>query len=397
MNPSPPAAAVPNAFACLLPIVAMVFSAMLCVGLPLPVLPVHLHETLGFGPFVVGLVIGLQSLAAVVTRPHAGALVDRRGPPLAVLTGAPLLALAGGAYLLSTLPDAAGAQLALLLAGRLLLGLGESLFLTGTMSWGIARLGAARTGMVMAWQGIAMFSALGLGAPAGLWLLERFGFAAVGWATLLLPLLAMALAALLPAPPARPRHDGPRVPMRRVLGLIARPGGALALASMPFAMLSGFITLHYAAEGWAGAGLALTAFAAGFILVRLFLAHLPDRLGGRSVGAVCCLVVMLGQGLLWLATAPWMALAGAAVTGLGSSLMFPAMGVEAIRRVPPESRGVAVGGFMASFDVSVGLTGPLAGLLIAASGYRAMFLAGVLVSLAALALILWRPRDEVPA
>jgi MFS family permease len=59
-------------------------------------------------------------------------------------------------------------ELALLIVGRILMGLGESLFLTGLMTWGIGRLGAARTGVVMSWTGIAIYAAIGLGASAGL-------------------------------------------------------------------------------------------------------------------------------------------------------------------------------------------------------------------------------------
>jgi len=40
----------------LLPIMAVVSIAFLIIGLALPVLPLHVHQGLGFGTFVVGLV-----------------------------------------------------------------------------------------------------------------------------------------------------------------------------------------------------------------------------------------------------------------------------------------------------------------------------------------------------
>ena len=47
----------------LLPIMGVVFVAFLVVGVALPVLPLHIHNGLGLGTFVVGLVAGrfLQS------------------------------------------------------------------------------------------------------------------------------------------------------------------------------------------------------------------------------------------------------------------------------------------------------------------------------------------------
>ncbi len=48
----------------LLPIMGLVFIAFLVIGLAMPVLPLHVHQGLGFGTFVVGLVAGAWSPAA---------------------------------------------------------------------------------------------------------------------------------------------------------------------------------------------------------------------------------------------------------------------------------------------------------------------------------------------
>ena len=90
-----------------------------------------------------------------------------------------------------------------------------------------------------------------------------------------------------------------RARFHRVVGLIWRQGGALALGTAPFAILTAFLALHYGARGWSGPGSGLTAFAAGFILVRLLFARLPDRFGGRSVAAVSLGVKATGLVLIW--------------------------------------------------------------------------------------------------
>ena len=374
-----------HAAAALAPLVVIVFTGFLAIGLPLPVISLQVHNVLGFGTVAAGWVVGLQSLATVLTRQPAGTVTDASGPKRAVLLGLPLAALAGVAYAVSAMLADASAAVAVLIAGRLILGLAESLFLTGTMAWGIARVGPGRTGRVMAWQGIAMFAALGLGAPAGLWIMAAYGFLGIGIVSVLVPLVGLAVAVTIPAVTTPP---GQRTPFYRVIGLVWRYGAVLFLAAMPYASLSAFIALYYAGRGWANAGLAMTGFGAGYILVRLFLAHLPDRIGGGKVAAITIAVEMVGQLVLWLAPSPEMAFAGATLTGIGFSLVFPSLGVEALRRVAPQSRGMAVAGFIAFLDLAIGLTGPLAGLLIRPSGLGAVFLSGALACALAVLMML---------
>ena len=80
--------------------------------------------------------------------------------------------------------------------------------------------------------------------------------------------------------------------------------------------------------------------------------------------------------LLWLAPSPAIALLGAALTGFGYSLAFPALCLEAVRRVPPQSRGSAIGAYVVCLDFSLASAGPVAGLLVAPLGYSAIYLLG---------------------
>src|SRR3546814_8414704 len=96
-----------------------------------------------------------------------------------------------------------------------------------------------------------------------------------------------------------------------------------------------------------------------------------------------------GQALIWSAHAPVLVLAGAFLTGIGGSLVFPAMGREVVDLVVPRLRGTALGGYAAFQDLAYGLTGPLAGLLADRVGYDSVYLIGGVAAAAGFLLSLY--------
>ena len=69
---SPEQVATPSVTATVLPMMAVIFAGYLVIGIAMPVLPLHVHQTLGFGTFAVGLVAGCQFGASLASRFGAG-------------------------------------------------------------------------------------------------------------------------------------------------------------------------------------------------------------------------------------------------------------------------------------------------------------------------------------
>jgi predicted MFS family arabinose efflux permease len=156
---------------------------------------------------------------------------------------------------------------------------------------------------------------------------------------------------------------------------------------MGYSVLATFVTLFYASRHWNGAALCLTAFGLAFIAARLLFIQTINRFGGYPVAIICLSVETLGMLLLWRSTSPWMAFTGAGLAGFGFSLVFPAIGMEAVKRVAINNRGAALGVYTAFADVSFFLTGPLAGAVIGLYGYSSVFLFGLVCVLTGLGIV----------
>jgi MFS family permease len=374
-------------FATTLQIIPVVFFTFLCyltIGIPLAVLPGYVHDDLGYSAVIAGLAISVQYFATLASRPLAGRSADTLGPKRTVTIGLIGCGVSGVLLLLAVLLGRwATLSLSLLVVSRLVLGFGESLCGTGAILWGIGRVGTSNNARVISWNGIATYGALAIGAPVGVWISHSVGFFALGIVVIALAALGYTLAQRIGAVPV---VHGERMSYRSVFTRVLPHGIGLALGSAGFGSIATFITLFYAARHWPNAALSLTVFGTLFIGARLLFANTIKTYGGFRVAIASFSFECVGLLLLWLAPEPHVALAGAALTGFGFALVFPALGVEAVGLVPPASRGAALSAYSVFLDLSLGITGPLAGYIAGEFGYGSVFLFAAVAAAAAVAL-----------
>jgi len=365
------------------------FICYLSIGLPLAVLPAFVHLRMGMHAALAGLVISIQYVATFLSRPWAGRISDSAGAKVSVLWGMAACTLSGVLLLAAAGAHASAAlTLAALIASRLALGVGESLGSTGSTLWGITAAGPKHTAKVISFNGVATYGGLALGAPLGVVLDQHWGLASLGLLTTVVCALSLFLAQRKASVPISP---GEHLPFSAVLGRVAPHGMALALGGIGYSVLATFVTLYYLSRHWNPnqAALCLTAFGCAFIAARLLFIQAINRFGGFPVAIVCMVVEALGVLLIWSAGSPWMAACGAALTGFGFSLVFPALGVEAVKRVPMQNRGTALGVFTGFSDVSFFLVGPIAGAVIGIWGYQSVFLFALGSVLVALGIVIF--------
>ena len=362
----------------ILSVMIFTFFCYLSVGLPLAVLPGFVHRQLGYSPFIAGLIISLQYFSTLISRPQSGRLADHFGPKKVVMLGMLLCGLSGGMTIIAALSASYPFSSLLLLAlGRICLGIGESFSSTGATLWGMNLVGSVHTARVISWNGVATYFAMAVGAPFGVLLNQRFGIAGFAGLITLMGIIGFVIARNKAS--ITISLSAPRLPFRKVLGLVSPYGLGLALGTLGFGVIATFITLYFSSRGWQGAATTLSLYSLGFVLSRFLFSNMITRFGGLVVSLGCLITEAAGLFMLWHAETVLWADIGALLTGAGFSLVFPALGVEAVRRVSEQSKGSALGTYSAFLDLALGLTGPVAGLLMNQSGIRSIYLAAAMM------------------
>jgi len=348
------------------PLFGGIFFCLLGVGASLATLPFYVLRQLHGNKVEVGVVIAAIAVAAVIGRPVAGRIADRRGYKLIMLSGAVICMLAGAAYF-------AARNVAVLTAVRVLHGVGEASVYTAGAAWLVTLCPPERRGRLFGLYGIHMWLGITLGALLGTVVMRTAGFGAV-WGVCV-AVAALGLLAIVPKQrPALPPRPTVSVNLRSFFPVSTlAPGAALSLASVGYAALAAFVALHMAARGVSNGIAAFNAFGVTYIGVRLVIGNLPDRHGASRVAFWSGLVEAVGLLLVAVAHNLAVAIAGGLVVGAGLSLLFPALALLVINRTAAAQQGAALGAFASFWDIGVALGGPIAGTIASLSGYPAIY------------------------
>lgn len=344
----------------LLTYVGFTFLGYFIIGLSLSVLPIFISKNLGFSLVIAGLVISLQYVATFFLRAYSGKIIDGKGPKPAVLFSMMSFSLTGIFLILAYhFKFSPLISLSFLVITRLLTGCGEGMIGASPINWAIMALGEKHTAKIISYNGVACYGALAIGASLGVLIEHQFGLYGIGILSILVGILGFIF--------ARNKtnytnaHTQDSQSFWKVLGKVSPFGMCLALGGIGFASISTFITLYYNYFHWNNGALCLTVFGGLFVAGRLVFSNVINNYGGIRVAITCLLVETLGLLIISFAASSQMALFGAGVTGLGFSLIFPALGVVAIKSVSPSSQGSALAGYGLFIDLSLGVAGPLIG------------------------------------
>ncbi|MEO3764610.1 MFS transporter [Streptomyces sp. B8F3] len=345
---------------------AGLIAALLCtftaVGMVIPIIPKLVTAELDGSAFEVGVTFTVSGVVALLVRPYAGQLAQRTGCRRVMLCGAVLIVATAGLYALPFgLPG--------LYAARVLLGVGEAmLFMAGSL-WTVSLAPQDRRAQIVGFYGLAMWSGFALGPVLGE-LVHRAGSFGAVWATAAaLPAVAFCVIFALTDRVER----GAAVSRKLLPRSAVLPGVSLACGSFGYAMVAGFAALAMTHRGVAHGSVVVSAFGVAYVTVRVVAGRIPDRVGALPVVVFSASVEALGMVLIAFASDLWLATLGALIAGGGFTLLYPALALITIDAAPESERGAALGAVTSFFDVAIGLSGLIGGVLAEVS-YTLTFL-----------------------
>ena len=351
-------------------------------GLLLPAVPLYVEGPLGGGDVAVGITVGAFSVTALLLRPWAGRLGDRRGRRLLMVVGGATVGLSVAGYALAT-------SVPVLAALRLVSGVGEAFFFTGAAAAVTDMAPEERRGEAVSFFSLALYVGIGVGPLLGEASIETLGFGATWLFGGALGLIAAALA--LGVPETRAQDPGTEARSSRLIHPSALLPGTVLLASvMGMAGYFAFLPLHALDVGLGGSRFVFMLYSGIVVVIRSVGARIPDVLGPERTSRISLLSSAVGLAVVALWRAPAGVLVGTSVFAVGSALAFPGLMVLALRGTSAGERGSVLGTFTAFVDLGFGIGPAVLGAVAETAGYGGAFGAASIAAVAGFALLLAR-------
>ncbi|HUG94558.1 MAG TPA: MFS transporter [Pleomorphomonadaceae bacterium] len=319
-------------------------------GMTFAVLSRYVDGPLGGGEVGAGLAFGAFSLTALILRPYAGRLADRRGRRALMVGGAALFSVAALGHLAAT-------TLPILIGLRLTMGVAEAFFFVAAFAAVADLAPEGRQGEAITYDSLTLYLGIAVGPVLAEIALGEGRYWAVWIAAAAVAALATVICLFLTETRPEPTEDSAGGRLLHRAGVL--PGVVLMAGVWGMA---GYFTLAplYAVRdlGLAGASPYLLAFGGVVILARLVGAKLPDRVGARQLSGSAMVITAAGLLIMGLWADPIGLMVGTVVLALGVAFTTPALALLAMSGVPAAQRGAALGTFSAFIDLAFGL-GPV--------------------------------------
>lgn len=347
------------------------FFIFLGFQMTLPTIPLFV-EHLGGNDQLIGFVVGIFTFSALLVRPYAGRMLEKKGRGFIYLTGLAIFVLSVGSFGFAL-------GIAFLFLMRIVQGVGWGFSTTASGTIATDLIPARRRGEGMGYFGLSGNVALAFGPTLGLALAEVITFKQLFLFSALLGLTAFFLASRITYKQVEKNEKEIERRKWDVYEKTAlQPSFLLLFITVTFGGIASFLPLYTAQKGISGIQWYFFIFAMTLMLSRSFAGKLYDKKGHGAIfipGAVLIMTAMIL--LAWLPSSLVMFIA-AGLYGFGFGSVQPALQAWAVQDAPMNRKGMANATFFSFFDLGVGIGAMAFGQIGHLFGYGSIYIASAL-------------------
>ena len=348
----------------------------------IPNLPLFATKNLGATKGEVGIILACFTLSAMLVRPFAGILVDRRNRRKLFLTFYFIFASLFSLYLLVD-------SFHHLLFLRVLQGVFWGSLTTTSSTLIVDILPVSKRGEGLGIYGLGMPLGMALGPFLSTIILNHYNFVVLFWSATFIALSGWLFTLNIKAEPQVPRPHGKILSFdnlfeKRVLPIFVPQ----LFFSFIYSGIISFAPLFDHENNWNAMGTFFLFLALSSLVPRFFAGRIYDLEGPKRLCTIALLFQFIGFILLSSATHSWMFLLAACFIGMSNGSMWPTFQAMVSDLVPAERRGAANSTYFNGFDIGMGAGALGLGYLADLSGLRAIFILSIPLVIIASA-IMW--------
>ena len=159
------------------------------------------------------------------------------------------------------------------------------------------------------------------------------------------------------------------------------PTVCLFASNFAFSTLFTFVPLYALSESVSGYSSFYICFAVAVIVTRLAVQSLTQTFSAEMVATVASALNVLSALVVMVNPSAWTFGLSGILVGLGFGIIFPALTVYVIQRIPPAVKGTALSILTAAGDVGNALGAAMLGIVAEWFGFRWVFAAAAVVVL----------------
>lgn len=332
-------------------------------------LPLYATEQLYRTDGEAGLLVSIFLLAAIITRPFSGILLDITGKRKMLLISLLFYSVFTIVYFFIE-------SFFALLILRFLQGMWFSVATTACGALAADHVPVTRRGTGLGYFAMSTNVAIVIGPMIGLFFFQTFTFKTL--IIILTGLIVFGTLASLSIPADEKTETNKvarKLSLHDLIEKRALPVAFIAaLFSVTYAGILSYLSIYAQQKGLLSlASTFFLVFAATMIITRPFTGRIFDEKGPIFLLIPAFLSYILGLILLGMMNSPWLFMLAAVFFGLGYGGTVPSLQTLAIQATARERSGYATATFFTCFDLGIAIGSYLLGLVASAFGYETMY------------------------